>query len=136
MQNFGPIHFYRDFSYKIEFDFNVLVNFFLVLFGFKGNLYVKISGLIFFCPKQFLKRFFYKIEDNFHFWLVRSFFNFFLWCPLPSSLPSGSSARTLRRGRQAEFDEMGWGGMVGCGVGAQKCPLLFSFQDILNTISI
>ena len=27
-------------------------------------------------------------------------FNFFLCCPLPYSLPSGSSARTLRRGRR------------------------------------
>ena len=32
-----------------------------------------------------------------------SFFNFFLCCPLPYSLTSGSSAKTLRRGRQPEF---------------------------------
>ena len=32
-----------------------------------------------------------------------SFFNFFLCCPLPYSLPSGSSAQTLRRGRQPEL---------------------------------
>ena len=43
---------------------------------------------------------FYKIEVD-----------FFLRCPLPYRLPSGSSAKPYGRGRQAEFGGMGWDGM-------------------------
>ena len=51
--------------------------------------------------------FFFLIEDDFNllvnFVLVRFLFNLFLCYPLPCSLPSRSSAQTLRRGRQPEF---------------------------------
>ena len=44
----------------------------------------------------------FTIEDDLNFWWTffwaDSFFYFFLCCPLPYSLPSGSSAQTLRRG--------------------------------------
>ena len=83
-------------------------------------------------------------------------FNFFFCCPLPYSLSSGSSARTLRRGRQAKFwvrkrtlkkkrspkySNFAW-------VFSSKCFIwwdwwviksvlyFFSFCDILNTILV
>ena len=81
----------------------------------KSNIFIKEITCKFyrefFC--KFYRDFYNKIEGDFNF---KGFLykmqrdNFFLCCPLPYNIPSGSSARTLRRGRQAEFDGMGWDG--------------------------
>ena len=53
-----------------------------------------------------------------NFFLIRFFFNFFLCCPLPYSLPSGSSAQTLRTRAPARV-------VTGRMDGGQKGPLIF-----------
>ena len=67
----------------------------------------------YFCDPRFLDHFFLWSRDFdlenfkiFNFWDHAFWFHncdFFLCCPLPYNLPSGSSAQTLRRGRQPEF---------------------------------
>merc|ERR1712115_541398 len=94
--------FIKDFSFKFEGDLNFLVNFFLAGFIFKGVNYMKLKMIsIFWLP----------------FFLV--IFYFLLCCPLPYSLPSGSSAQTLRTRASARVVT---GGRVD---GEQKGPLIF-----------
>ena len=77
----------------------------------------KISSIFcwtFFCPDSFLKAFIIWNWRWFQF-LVNFFLVFFFLSllPRPYSLPSGSSAQTLRRGRQPELWRVGRVGRVG-----------------------
>merc|ERR1712115_480992 len=101
--------FIKDFSFKFEGDLNFLVNFFLAGFIFKGVNYMKLKMIsIFWLP----------------FFLV--IFYFLLCCPLPYSLPSGSSAQTLRTLASASVVTDGLtGGRVDGWDGHQKGPLIF-----------
>ena len=89
-----------------------LISFFIAHYLFDGTSWTRNKSVIW-------RRF----QFLFNFFLKNFLRNFFHCCPLPYSLPSGSSARTLRRGRQAEFD--GTGGTDGTGRTGNICVLQF-----------
>ena len=102
--------FIKDFSFKFDGDLHFLVNFFLAGFIFKGVYYMNL-----------------KMNSIFWWTFFLSFFNFFLCCPLPYSLPSGSSAQTLRTLASASVvtDGLTGGRVDGLTDGHQKGPLIF-----------